>query len=77
MTKTANYNIMCYLGWCGAEATFPIASLKQYQATRAFLDKIGQGHRSGDELGAGYGVNDYYFIEKEHREAFQKFMRNL
>jgi hypothetical protein len=80
MTGTSEeFQIACYLGWCGAEATFPFASQREYDAARAFLDKLAPLGVSGNEVPSGYSksVKDFYVLDERHRDAFDAFMRDL
>jgi len=72
------FKIACYLGWCGAETTFPFADRHEYDAMRAFLDKLALHHVCGDQVPSGYSksVKDFYVLDERHRDAFNAFMRN-
>jgi hypothetical protein len=73
---TNRFVITCYLGWCGAEASFKFNSKESYEAARTFLDGIALGHLTGERLPSGYSatMDDYYVLEARDREAFQDFM---
>jgi hypothetical protein len=72
------FKIACYLGWCGAETTFPFATRHEYDQARAFLDKLVLLHMSGNEVPSGYSksVRDLYVLDERHRDAFDAFMRD-
>jgi hypothetical protein len=73
------FKILCYLAWCGAEATYGFANQRQFDAARAFLGRTAKIHLHGDELPLNYSkaTNDYYLIEKKDREAFTNFMQRV
>ena len=79
MGNPEGFKVLCYLGWCGAEATYGFANQRQFDAARAFLDKIAKVHLHGDELAPSYlkATRDYYFIEDKDRDAFENFMQRL
>jgi hypothetical protein len=72
------FKIACYLGWCGAETTFPFADRHKYDAMRTFLDKLALHHLRGDEVPSGYSksVKDFYVLDERHRDAFNAFIRD-
>ena len=77
MWDPERFKVVCYLAWCGAEATYRFASESRYNAARDYLDKIAKGHLRSPELPAGYSgaVTDLYFIEMRDRASFEKFMQ--
>ncbi len=77
MRNPEEFKIACYMAWSGAEATFQFENKSQYDAARAFLDKISVAHLHGKELPPGFSktVTDFYCIESRDRAAFRKFMR--
>ena len=76
MANPEKFEIACYLGWCGAEATFPFASRQAYEAARTFLDKLAPLHVAGSAVPSGYSktVKDFYVLDERDRDAFQAFM---
>ncbi|MGC2778516.1 MAG: hypothetical protein WA418_23080 [Bradyrhizobium sp.] len=78
MSNPDQFKIACYMGWCGAEATFGFSGKAQYDAARASLDKIAKNHLRGGEVPQGFprSVADYYVIEDQHRAAFDALMRH-
>ena len=70
---------MCYLAWCGAEVKQKFIDEQEYEAARAFLSGIAKVHFPSHELRPSLSreVTDYYFVEEQHRAAFQKFMQEL
>ena len=64
------------MAWCGAEATFIFDNERRYREVKEFLEKISKAHVGGHELPRGFSdtVTDFYFIEVQDRDAFQKFM---
>jgi hypothetical protein len=78
MRNSNRFKIICYLAWCGAEATYRLHK-DQYDIMRMFLDKIAKIHVHGDELPhklSASGITDYYVIEKRHRVVYGDFMQN-
>ena len=77
MGNPEGFEVVCYLAWCGAEATYGFSNQSQYSEARTFLDKVAKGQFHGDELPPNYSkaMRDYYFIEKKDREAFKNFMQ--
>ena len=69
------FEIICYLMWCGAEATYGFDSKQKYDAARAFLDKLSGGGIDQTERGPIDG-RPYYAVDEKDREAFQSFMSN-
>ena len=78
MASPEKFEIACYLGWCGAEATFPFASRQEYDAARRFLDKLAPLHVAGNAVPSGYSksVKDFYVLDEQHRDAFEAFMQD-
>jgi hypothetical protein len=75
MSNPHKLRIVCYLAWCGAEATYHFKDRESYEAAKAFLNTISRGHVEGDRLPAGYSAAaDYYYLEVQDRDAFQDFM---
>ena len=76
MTATPEkFEIACYLGWCGAEATFPFSKREDYDRTRTALEKLAAGHARENELPSrSTEVPNLYFIDAKDRDAFNQIM---
>lgn len=73
MANTTEFKITCYLHWCGAETTLRLATRHEYDAARAFLNKIAIVQASRNQNVAA----DYYFIDESRRALFQSFTSAL
>lgn len=77
MSQATNYTIIFYLTWCGTETTHAFATKAQYDEARRALDKIARVQVPARELPPGYSGADYYVIETDQRDAFQKLMQSI
>jgi hypothetical protein len=75
MSTPEEFIIACYMGWSGAEATFPFSNREDYDNARAALEKLAVGHERANALPSSYGgVTDLYFIDAKDRDAFNRIM---
>lgn len=77
MSDSETYEITIYLGWRGSEGTWRFKSREQYERARNFLDKLTGMRSRRTEVPPEAAVGNYYYIAKEEREAFERFMKTI
>lgn len=77
MSNSETYKIAYYTAWSGTEAMHQFNSREEYERARGFFDRVAKLHMRGNQLPSGYLVDDYYYLEKDQREAFARFMKAI